>query len=316
MRIHFLFIAQSRGSATPNIEGASREKVSKRRKFLALRCIKISAGILLGSFFSIAAYAQTDVQISDTDFSKEVTQRQRLREASGQKEFGYRYNSYEEQKDLIFRQLEIITGDEETRYIIVPGDTMTISYDDRGTKQGAVYKVSSEGKVYLPLIGAMKVSGLNRSQARTIISEMFSQYIRHPNVGVTVNTSGRIMILGSVEAPGLYFLQPNLTVMEALLKAGSYDEDDANLKSILLMRGGTEVPVVKRLNLLKMIKKGDRSDDVLVKPGDLIYVPDKFVVNVEKFTEKVYRYVSAYYGLGRLPAPPTKENREIILWDR
>ncbi len=272
--------------------------------------IKTSAGILFNIFVCMCANAQ----ITDVDFAKEVGERQRLREASGEQEFGYRYNAYERQKDLIFRQLEIVTGDEETRYIIVPGDTLTISYDDRGKKQGAVYKVSSEGKVYLPLIGAMKVSGLSRAQSRTIINEMYRQYIRRPNVGITVNTSGRFMVLGSVGGPGMYYLQPNLTVMEAILKAGSYKEDDANLKSVLLMRGGAEKPVVQKLNLWKMIKKGDRSDDVLIKPGDLIYVPDKFVVNVERFTETVYRWVEAYYALGRLPARPQPKGKQPALY--
>ena len=257
-------------------------------------------------------YAQSE--ITDTDFSREDSQRQRLREASGIEKFGYRYNTFEQEKELIFRQLEVITGDEETKYILVPGDTMTIAYNDRGVKKGAVYKVSSEGKVFLPLIGAVKVGGLNRRQARAILNEMFGQYIRHPNVTISVNTSGRFMVLGSIATPGLYYLQPNLTVMEAILKARGYHRENSNLKNVLLVRGDANNPVVKRLNLWKMIKRGDRSDDVLVKPGDLIYVPDRFVVNIERFTAKVYRHVLAYYGLGRLPARPAIEGKQPVLY--
>jgi len=282
--------------------------------------LKIIICIVVAGMFTGEVCAQA---IDDTNYWNEVNDQQRLDELTyeqsidenaSQRKHGYQYDSFEQQKELIFRQLEIITGDEETRYIIVPGDTMTIAYIDRGQKKGAVYKVSSEGKIHLPLIGVVQVKGLNRRQARAVLTGMFKEYIRYPRLDLTVNTSGRFMVLGSVANVGLFYLQPNLTVMEAILKAGSYVEDDANLKSVMLMRGGLEQPIVKRLNLLKMIQQGDRTDDILVKPGDLIYVPDKFVVNIEKFTEKVYRWVSAYYGLGRLPASPAPEGKQPMLW--
>ncbi|VAW48339.1 hypothetical protein MNBD_GAMMA03-2085 [hydrothermal vent metagenome] len=276
---------------------------------------KFFSKIYFSTFFCLLISFSAQAQIN-VNFSTEQSERHRLRKLSSQSTVGYEYNSFEKEKELIFKQLKVITGDEETRYIIVPGDTMTISYMDRGKEQGYVYKVSSEGKIHLPLLGAVQVRGLNRRQARAILSEMFKEYIRHPKLKVTVNTSGRIIIVGAVRQPGLYLLQPNLTVMEAILKAGSYKKDDANLKSVLVMRGGTDNPIVKRLDLKKMLKKGDRSDDILVKPGDLIYVPDKFIVNLEKFKDTVYRYVSAYYGYGRLPESPTREENTPLLWGK
>jgi len=238
------------------------------------------------------------------------------RSIDDQQQSGYTYNSIEIERELLFKQLEIITGDEETRYIIVPGDTLTVSYDDRTKRVGATYKVSSDGMINLPLVGAIKVAGLNRMNARQVIEDMLHEYIRHPEVGISINTAGRYMVLGQVTSPGVYLLQPNLTIMEAILEADGYDEDNSNLKSVLVMRGGLEKPIVQRLDLKKMIKTGDRSDNILVKPGDMIYVPRTFIANIDKFTDKIYRYVSSYYGLGRLPGPPIRDDKEIILYDR
>ena len=42
---------------------------------------------------------------------------------------------YVRERETIIRQLEIITGDEETKYIIVPGDTLSISFMDRSAKK-------------------------------------------------------------------------------------------------------------------------------------------------------------------------------------
>ncbi len=267
----------------------------------------------------ILCYLQdVDAKELPTNFSTEEHKRASLREKAKKAGLGteYTYNVYEQQKELIFKQLEIVTGDEDTRYIIVPGDTITVSYMDRKKKVGAVYKVSGDGKIFLPLVGPVKIAGLNRQQARKMLNVMFSEYIRHPDVQISVNTSGRFMVLGAVGKPGVYLLRPSLTTMEAILYAGSYIEDDANLRSVLVMRGSVDKPEVKRLDLWKLVKKGDRSDDIFVKPGDIIYVPTKFIANVEKFTNRIYRYVSAYYNLGRLPAPPLKKDNQIIFYEK
>lgn len=210
---------------------------------------------------------------------------------------------YVREREIIIKQLEIITGDEETRYIIVPGDTLDISYNDRSEVVNAVYQVSGSGEIQMPLVGVVKISDLNRKQAREKIEAYLKEYIRFPKVKVLVNVSGRYMVAGEVTDPGVFRLRPNLTVMEAILAAG-FDRDEVDLKSVVVMRGTYDNPIAKRLDLNKMVKKGDRTDNIFVKPGDFIYVPKRFIGNLEKFIETVYRYVSAYYGLGRIPGEP------------
>ena len=64
------------------------------------------------------------------------------------------------------------------------------------------------------------------------------------------------------------------------------------------MRGAVGKPVVVRLNLSKMIKDGDRTDNILIKPGDMIYVPTSFISNLKGFLATVGRLVSVWYTLG------------------
>lgn len=250
----------------------------------------------------------------ETDLIKEQAQVHEINENKKEEERGFVYDSLQRDKELIFKQLEVITGDEETRYIIVPGDTLSVVYTDKDEKSGALYRVSGKGEIFLPFAGAVKVQGLSRQQARAVINEKLGAYIRYPNVELTVNAAGRIMILGEVNLPGLYNTQPNLTVMEAIMKSGGYDKENAGLKSVMLVRGGLDKSEVKRLNLLKMITKGDRSDDIMVKPGDLIYVPKTFIADLIKFKDEVYKWVSTYYSFGRLPAPPAVEKGQPILY--
>lgn len=225
------------------------------------------------------------------------------------------YDDYRQDRDLVFHQLEVITGDEETRYIIVAGDTLTISYEDRAQRKGAVYKVSGDGKIYIPLVGAVQVMGLNAKQAVESLNHLLGQYIRNPSVQIIVNAAGRVMVLGEVGEPGLYLMEPNLTVMEVILKAGSYNPETAKITSVILARGGVGEPMIKRLNLKKMITKGDSSDNLIIKPGDLIYVPKTIIADLKFFKDLIYDYVNTYYAFGRLPAPETLEPKQPSLWD-
>jgi len=265
-------------------------------------------GVVLICIFTCVKLASAQ----DLNFSNEEGKRRILRKKSLSK--GGQYNPYEAEKELIFEQLKIITGDEETRYVIVPGDTLTISYMDRGLRKGAIYKVSGKGKIHVTMVGPVKVGGLNRKKLRDLMNELYGQYIRYPNIDVKINTSGRVMLVGEVRRPGLFFVRPNMTLMELILAGGSYNKNTANLKSVMLMRGGLDNPLVKRLNLLKMIRKGDRTDNVHVKPGDLVYVPKSFISNLNKFKDTVYEYITTYYGFGRLPAPPIKVDKEIYIY--
>ena len=119
---------------------------------------RLKVVLTLGVLFSILFPMDANAQTLDTDFSIEEGQRSEIRKRQGREDSGYVYDSLEAEKQLIFQQLEIITGDEETRYIIVPGDTMTVSYQDRAERSGAVYKVSSKGEIHLPLVGASDVA--------------------------------------------------------------------------------------------------------------------------------------------------------------
>jgi len=225
-------------------------------------------------------------------------------------------SSYVREREVILRQLEIITGDEETRYIIVPGDTLTVSFQDRSRTNEAVYQVSGSGEIYIPLAGAVKVAGLNRQQTRVKISDALAEYIRYPKVELFVNVEGRYMVAGEVGQPGVFRIRSNLSMMEAIIGA-DYDKEAGRINSIILVRGSYDNPIVTRLDLLKMIRQGDRSDNIMVKPGDFIYVPKSLIGNIEKFIDTVYRYVSAYYGFGRIPGEPADKGAEPdkVFWE-
>ena len=202
----------------------------------------------------------------------------------------------EEEKRLITQQLTVITGDEDTRYIIVSGDTLKVIYKDRGDLASNVYQVNGQGEIAMPLIGNVKVAGMNRGDARSFLNEKLTDYIRDPQLTIEINTSGKYIVMGAA-GPGVFNLEPDLSLMDAVIKAG-YDSHRANLANVMVMRGGRDKPQILRLNLKKMMLKGDRSDNIAVKPNDLIYVPNTMFFDMDNFTNKVFTYIADYYTLG------------------
>lgn len=208
---------------------------------------------------------------------------------------------YERDSREVAQQLKVVSDNEDLNYIIMKGDTLTIAFKDRDQINRAAYKVSEAGEVFLPLLGPVKVVDLNRKQARERIDAMLKEYIRDPKTAIAVNTDGRVMIFGAVGRPGIFNMSGKMSVMESILSAGGYNKQTAELASVIIIRGPAEKPILLKVNLKKMVTRGDRSEDVNVKPGDFIFVPTSFISNLEKFWGTFYGYLMQWYGLGGEP---------------
>jgi protein involved in polysaccharide export with SLBB domain len=204
----------------------------------------------------------------------------------------------EKEERVLTQQMQLITGDERSEYVVGTGDEIVISFIDRDEINTARYQVSDKGFIFMPLVGRVNVAGIKAYRLEEMLNEAMAVYIQKPNVSILVNATGKIMVVGAVRSPGVYKVAPEMTVMEAILTAGSYDKGNAQLKNVLVMRGTVDKPEVVRLNLKQMIKHGNRRDNITVKPGDMIYVPTSIISNTDEFLARIYRYVVIWYGLG------------------
>ncbi len=206
--------------------------------------------------------------------------------------------NYDRERDQIANQLTLFTENEDIKYIIVEGDTLTISYKDRDQISRAAYKVSETGEIFVPVCGSIKVAGLNRRQARERVEMMLKEYIRDPRVLISINTDGKVMIFGAVLSPGVLEIRPKWTVLEAILSSGGFNRQTAELASVIVMRGPMEKRSMLKLNLKKLVTKGDASDNIFIKPGDFVYVPMTLISNLDAFWGTMSKYLMWWYGLG------------------
>ncbi|MCM8800427.1 MAG: polysaccharide biosynthesis/export family protein [Candidatus Omnitrophica bacterium] len=174
-------------------------------------------------------------------------------------------------------QTEYIIGEDDVLYILVwqnPDLTMDVI-------------VRPDGRISFPLIGDIPAKGLTLSQLDEIITERLKEYIRFPEVSISLKKLGgkKVIVLGEVVRPGVYAVSGARTILEAIGLAGGFTRD-AVASSVILIRGGFEKPQAKRLNLTKALK-GDLRQNISLQAEDIIFIPKKFISNLTYFLNQV-----------------------------
>ncbi len=83
-------------------------------------------------------------------------------------------------------------------------------------------RVMASGEIFLPLIGAVKVAGLTQEEAEQLITRKLSEnYLQNPQVNLFVEESAsqKVTVAGDVNAPGVFPLKGQMTLMEAIALA-------------------------------------------------------------------------------------------------
>ena len=93
-----------------------------------------------------------------------------------------------------------------------------------------------------------------------------------------------VYLLGEVGIPSVFQLNPNTTLIQLLSRAGGWNPVTARERRVVLMRQIDEVnSEVSTVNVRELIKKGQ---DVLLKPGDVIYIPQKPLIRLQQFVQR------------------------------
>lgn len=171
-----------------------------------------------------------------------------------------------------------------TGYVLGPDDELVVDIFGNAS-QTYKLKVSPEGTVKIENLPPILVSGLPIEAAQTrIIGRLRQAYsgLNQPGGGVSAQVSLgairsiRVTITGEVEQPGSYTVPSLATAFNALYQAGGPSEN-GSFRSIELRRGNK---VLRTIDLYDFLLKGDQKDNVLLRDGDVIRVPD-YLARVE-----------------------------------
>jgi len=165
-------------------------------------------------------------------------------------------------------------------YVIEEKDILNIQV--RGEPDlSTTTKVTEKGEIRILLIDDVKVAGLTLQEAAQLLQNRFKDgYLNDPIVSVEINTKEMlelkekvVFVSGQVEKPGsIPLVGTYITVFEAINKSGGLGPLawPSRTKLIRIENG---VKSIIKVNI-KKIRKGERSLDVILKPDDMIVVPE------------------------------------------
>jgi len=132
--------------------------------------------------------------------------------------------------------------------------------------------VDNDGSVQLPLIGRIVVSGQTSAEVQELLESKLAVYLKEPRVAVQVLFAGntRYYLVGQFTNPGLKYSDRPLGLLEALALGGSIDLQHASLATSYVARKGKKLPV----DFERLVVDGDLRQDIRLKSGDVIVVPD------------------------------------------
>src|SRR4051812_36372775 len=179
-----------------------------------------------------------------------------------------------------------VASGQATDYVVGAPDTLTITVWNQPTLSGK-FSVEADGTFTFPLIGRVRAGGSTLRAIETELSRRLSEgYLKNPQVSVGVETyrSQQIFIVGEVRAPGAYPLTGNMTLIEALARAGSTTSDASGEALILRAtrsradgavqgndtEGGESRDVVRVQ--LDELQTGAWTQNVRLQDGDTIFI--------------------------------------------
>jgi polysaccharide export outer membrane protein len=166
----------------------------------------------------------------------------------------------------------------EYRYVIGPGDSVNIIVW-RNPELSATVPVRPDGRITTPLVEDLPALGRNPSDLARDIEKALSKLIRDPVVTVVVTGfqgpfSEQIRIIGEAAKPQALPYRQNMTILDVMIAAGGLTDFADGNRAVLVRGAEKSKPYTVRLH--DLIKRGDISANVDVKPGDVLIIPQSW----------------------------------------
>ena len=171
---------------------------------------------------------------------------------------------------------QVAAGD--FNYHIGPLDTVNVIVW-RNPELSMVLPVRPDGKITMPLVDDLQATGKTPTELERDMEKALGKYIREPVVTVIVTKSvgpinEQIRVIGEVNKPEVLAYRQDLTLLDVMIVAGGLTDfaDGNNARIFRVAEGGK----LYNVRLRDLLKRGDVTANVAMRPGDIVIVPQSW----------------------------------------
>lgn len=167
-------------------------------------------------------------------------------------------------------------------YVIGPGDNLTVFVYRAPELSAAGLPVRPDGRLSLPLVPDVEASGLTPSQLARDIENRLGRYVREPNVTVMVQSflgppDRQIRVIGEAAQPMAMPYREGMTVLDVMIGARGLTRYAAGNRAEIVRRPRENAaPESIRVRLSDLLRDGDISQDVPMRAGDTLVIPQSW----------------------------------------
>jgi polysaccharide export outer membrane protein len=158
------------------------------------------------------------------------------------------------------------------------GDTVSV-FVYRAPELSAELPVRPDGRISLPLVPDIQVAGRTPTELSRDVEERLKRYVREPNVTVMVRSfvgmpNQQIRVIGEAAQPMSMPYRDGLSLMDVMIGArGLTRYASGNRAEIIRLNPSTGQREIVRVRLNDLLRGGDISQDIPMRPGDTLVIP-------------------------------------------
>jgi len=192
-------------------------------------------------------------------------------------------------------------SEESSNYTLGKEDVLDV-FVLRHPEVSGLYVINNEGKIQYEFIGDITIEGLKKGEVKALLVEQLSEYIISPNVTIKIvgYNSKIVYVVGEVGNPGKIFMRGDtITVREALVQAGLPLLSAKLAQSRLITPSDSGRVEKKTVNVHKLLYEGDLRENLVMKPGDTLYIPPTFMAKAMRVIQPIAQPLNTAGSAGR-----------------
>jgi polysaccharide export outer membrane protein len=162
-------------------------------------------------------------------------------------------------------------------YIVGPGDSLQV-FVWRNPELTTTVPVRPDGKITTPLVQDMVAVGKTPSQLARDIEAVLAEYIRSPQVNVIVanpvSAFSQVKVIGQVTTPQSLPYREGMRVLDAVLASGGLAQFAAGNRAKIVRKESDGKTVEMKVRVADLINKGDMKQNLELRPGDVLVIPE------------------------------------------